>query len=270
VPSIRAVHKAVLATGPLHAHGATAERRADLAELLEARMGVHVDVVTFADYATLEARLNDGALDLAWLPPALAVRAADAGHATMLAETVRAPGAYFYGTLYVLAASPWNRAEELRGTRVGWVDRDSCSGYLFPRQALVLRGLDPATLFASETFCGSHARVARALVTHEIDVGATFLNMDMTRSDSGAVSAGWYDATEIAMRPLMTTDPIPSDVLCAGPSLDAAMRARALDAIIGLADEPRGQTVLREFFSAHRFEPADERRYSPVRAALRT
>lgn len=233
-------------------------------------MGVHVDVVTFADYATLQARLNDGAIDLAWLPPALAVRAVDAGRATMLAETVRAPGAFFYGTLYVLASSAWHRAEDLRGTRVGWVDRDSCSGYLFPRQALVLRGLDPGSFFASETFCGSHALVARALVTREIDVGATFLNMDVARSDSGSVSAGWYDATEVAMRPLMTTGPIPSDVLCVGHSLDAAMRSRALEALVALPDEPRGQAVLREFFTAQRFEPADERRYTSVRAALRT
>ena len=264
------MHKAVFATGPLRTRGATAERRADLAELLEARMGVHVDVVSFADYGTLESRLNAGALDLAWLPPALAVRAADAKVATMLAEVVRAPGAYFYGTLYVLASSPWHRVEDLRGLRVGWVDRDSSSGYLFPRQSLVLRGLDPTALFGSETFCGSHAQVARAVVAREVDVGATFLNMDVTRGDSGAISAGWYDTSDEPMRPLLTTDPIPSDVLCVGPSVDAALQARALEAFVGLADEPRGRAVLRELFSAERFEPADERRYASVRAALRS
>jgi phosphonate transport system substrate-binding protein len=242
-------------------HGRRAPRRprhwsSALAELLEARIGVPIDVVSFADYASLEERLHGGAIDLAWLPPALAVRAVDAKVATMLAELVRAPGAFFYGTLYVLAASRWHRADELRGARVGWVDRDSCSGYLFPRQALVLRGLDLGRLFATERFCGSHVEVARAILSGEIDVGATFLNMDIT--------------TDEPMRPLLTTDPIPSDVLCVGSAVSDEVRLRALDALIGLADDARGKAVLKELFSAERFEPADERRYASVRAAMRT
>ena len=265
-----AVHRAVLATGPLRVRGATAERRADLAALLEARIGVPIDVVSFADYASLEERLHAGAIELAWLPPALAVRAVDAKVATMLADLVRAPGAFFYGTLYVLASSRWHRADELRGARVGWVDRDSCSGYLFPRQALVLRGLDLGRLFATETFCGSHAQVARAVLSGDIDVGATFLNMDVTRPETGASSAGWHDTTDEPMRPLLTTDPIPSDVLCVGRAVSDEMRTRALDAFIGLAADPRGKAVLTELFSAERFEPADERRYAAVRAAMRT
>jgi phosphonate transport system substrate-binding protein len=235
-------------------------------------MGVPVEVVSYADYAALEAKLKDGAVDLAWLPPALAVRAADAKMVTLLAEVVRAPGAFFYGTLYVRASSPWHRVDDLRGACVGWVDRDSCSGYLFPRQALVLRGLDVGRLFAAEKFCGSHAEVARCLLAGEIDVGATFLNMDVSRADgdAGVLSAGWYDTTDEPMRPLMTTDPIPSDVLCTGRSVDDAMRRRVLEALVGLANDPRGKAALRELFAAERFEPADERRYASVRAAMRT
>ncbi len=259
----------MFATGPLRGHRAVGERCAELGRLLGAQLGLDVRVEPCADYPSLEARVRAGTAQLAWMPPALAVRALDEGLAVLLAEVVRGTGPHFFGTLFVRADSPWKRVEDLRGTRVAWVGPDSCSGYLFPRQALVLRGLDPGRFFGSEIFCGSHAEVVRRVAAGEVDVGATFFNMDLTRSDSGAMSAGWYDASDVAMRPLMTTDPIPSDVLCAARDLDPALRTRALAALLGVAADPRGQAALRLLFGAERLAPAVEAPYAAVRAAMR-
>ncbi len=261
--------KLVLATGPLRVRGAIEERRVELESLLGAQIGREVAVAPCADYAALEACVRDGSAALAWLPPALAVRAVDAGDATLLVELVRGPGAHFFGALFVRSEASFMRVEDLRGARVAWVGPDSCSGYLFPRQALVLRGLDPSGFFAHEAFCGSHAEVVRRVASGGADVGATFFNMDRARNDSGAISAGWYDASDTPMRPVMTTDPIPSDVICASSRLDPALRTRALAALLALVADPRGKAALEAIFAAERFAPAREAPYASVRAAMR-
>ncbi len=259
----------ILATGPLRVRGAIEEHRAEVGRQLGAQLGCAVAVVPCTDYAGLEARVREGAAALAWLPPALAVRAVDAGHATLLAELVRGRGAHFFGALFVKSEASFMRVEDLRGARVAWVGPDSCSGYLFPRQGLVLRGLDPSAFFAHEAFCGSHAEVVRRVASGGADVGATFFNMDRARDDSGAISAGWYDASDTPMRPVMTTDPIPSDVICASSRLDPALRAGALAALLELAADPRGRAALEAIFAAERFAPAREAPYAAVRAAMR-
>lgn len=259
----------VLATGPLRVRGAVEERRVDLGRRLGALLGRDVAIEPCVDYAALEARIRDGSAALAWVPPALAVRALDGGHAELLAEVVRGPSAHFFGTLFVQAESRIQRVEELRGARVAWVGPDSCSGYLFPRQALVLRGLDPGRFFGEEAFCGSHAEVVRRVASGAVDVGATFFNMDRGRSDSGAISAGWYDASDIPMRPVMTTDPIPSDAICASSGLDPELRVRALAALLGVTADPAGRAALEVIFAAERFAPAREAPYAAVRAAMR-
>jgi phosphonate transport system substrate-binding protein len=267
----RRVEALNLTTGPLVARTASAERRADLARLLCERLGRAVDVRACASHAEAEAGLGPGGdVAAAWLPPVLTVRTCDAGRGRLLVGAVRAPGAFFHGTLFVRADAAYERVEDLRGSRVAWVDRESCSGYLFPRMALVLRGLDPDGLFASQRELGSHRAVARAVAEGEADVGATFLNMDASREDSGAISAGWYEATETPMRPLLTTDPIPSDAFVARADLPAEVGDALRAALTSLHEDPVGARALRELFSVRRFEPVDPRAYAPVRAALRT
>jgi phosphonate transport system substrate-binding protein len=253
------------------ARSASAERFEEFVGLLEMALGREVQVRISSSHAQAAAGLApDGDVDAAWLPPVLTVRACDAGHARVLVGAIRAPGAYFHGTLFVRADTPYERVEDLRGSRVAWVSRDSCSGYLFPRMALVLRGLDPESLFSAQVELGSHRAVARAVAAGEADVGATFLNIDASREDSGAISAGWYEVTETPMRPLLTTDPIPSDAVVVRADLPPEQAASLGAALTTLHERPAGARALRELFSVRRLEPVEARAYAPVRAALRT
>ena len=71
----------------------------------------------------------------------------------------------------VLKSGAWSTNEW-----VGWVDPDSCGGYLFPRAALAERGFDPKKHFKEEKLLGSHGAVVRAVESGDIDCGATYLN----------------------------------------------------------------------------------------------
>lgn len=263
-----AIDRIVFATGPLRGRDGDRARRPDeLGALLSARVGVPVETRQLERYRDLLAHLGDD-VHLAWMAPALAVRAVARSGATMLASAMRDPGAHYHGTIFVRESSPWVRPDELRGTRIGWVDPDSCSGYLFPRMSLVLRGLAPDQLFKEQSTLGSHAAVARAVAERVVDAGATFMNVDAMRHDSGAVVTGWHDVTDEPMRPLLTTEPIPADAIVAGANVDEEMRGRIQAALVSLHDDRRGLAVVRHLFHAVRLEPANDRRYAVVRSAL--
>jgi phosphonate transport system substrate-binding protein len=258
----------VFATGPVRI-GADGDRlREGLGDALGRELGAAVRVVASRSYADLFERLARGEVHLAWMSPALALRAADRLRAEPLVRSVRAPGAQFFGVLFARGDSKLRRLEDVRGTRVVWVDRDSCSGYLFPRLALRAAGLGLDGLFAAERLVGSHEAAARAVVSGEADVGATYYNVVVDEWDESQVAAGWSDITMDPMRVLLRTEAIPADLVLASGAVDAALRARAREVLSGLHLHPRAAPFVQGIFGADRFEPADLADYDVVRRAM--
>src|SRR5204863_7068312 len=87
------------------------------------------------DYATLAARVRDGSIDIAWLPPIVLLRVGQA--ATPIVSLVRSErsgsGGGFETALVVRADSTIHTVEGLRGMRAAWVDEWSAAGYVIPR-----------------------------------------------------------------------------------------------------------------------------------------
>jgi phosphate/phosphite/phosphonate ABC transporter binding protein len=157
----------------------------------------------------LEA-LDVGDVDIAWLPPILAAQAAYDGRAVPIAIPVRG-GVSFYSTaLFAPEASPLRSAEDLRGARAAWVDRQSASGYLLIRAELRAAGVDLDRAFAENRFMGSHEAVVRAVIDGAADVGATFVYLDAKRG--APKRAGWGRAK---VRVIAHAGPIPADVVAA-------------------------------------------------------
>jgi phosphonate transport system substrate-binding protein len=165
---------------------------------------------------------------------------------------VRASEKTYRAVLFVRADSPRRVPADLAGARAAWVDPDSCSGYLFPRIALSEdHGLDPATLFSEEKMLGSHAAVIAAVTKRQADCGATF-------------ASGVPDD----MRWIVTSAPIPSDAVCASPSMDRARRDALGSALADLHRSADGAITLRDLFDVARLEPALPRHYDLVRRAM--
>ncbi len=257
--------------GPVGGGDGALLRRA--ADVLTRVAATGIDLVVASTYAELLASLGRDELQIAWLPPILCVRAIDAG-ATLLLGAVRGEGKLYHGALFVLPGSRARTAHDLRGTRVAWVDPDSCGGYLFPRLALTETGLDPTTLFAREVVLGSHGAVVEAVARGEVDCGATYLELhDGQTANAGWTRPGGADAAggaggPDAMRTVLVSPPIPTDALCASASLGRAARDRLSDALGALHRDRDGAEVVRALFQVSRFEPALPRHYDLVRRAL--
>jgi phosphonate transport system substrate-binding protein len=192
-------------------------RLAALAEALSQACETPTVPADFDDYPSLTEAMYAGKVDVAWLPPLVAMRAAGGGRALPIALPVRRGISSFHSALYSLAGSSILRPPDLSGARVAWVDRQSASGYLVVRAALRAQGVDLAHAFREEKFLGSHDAVAQAVSTGEVDVGATYLHHDAR--GSGVWRAGW-GALEVNV--VARVGPIPNDVIAAGVHVDVA------------------------------------------------
>jgi phosphonate transport system substrate-binding protein len=258
------MERLVFGTGPI----ARAESRLTTArtfqELLGAQIGAEVVVIVASSYTELSGLVTRGEADVAWLPPAVYVRASEVADVRLLLGSARTGGQQFSGVLFVKSDAPWSDPRDLGGTRVAWVDHDSCAGYLFPRLALADCGLDPDELFASQFILGSHHAVARAVEVGKADVGATFV-----QGVNVASQAGWsLEVDPNDMRAILYSAPIPADVICASGTLDPSLRDRVVDALAHMHETPGGTEALQGLFDVDRFVPAREEDYEMVRRAM--
>ena len=170
-----------------------------------------VEAYGIAHYRELLDAMHDGTLDMAWLPPIIALRATARGRTLPIAIPVRGGTSAFSSALFARPDSPLAEPADLVGARAAWVDRHSAAGYLVIRATLRAQGFDLARAFSSETFLGSHEAVAEAVLGGAADVGATFVHFDSARGNA-LIRAGWGAATP---RILAYGGPIPSDVIAA-------------------------------------------------------
>lgn len=181
-------------------------------------LGAEVSPYGIAHYRELLEAMHEGRLDLAWLPPIVALRAASRGRTLPIAIPIRGGVASFASALFAAPGSALRGPADLVGARAAWVDPQSAAGFLVIRATLRAQGYDLARAFAEQSFLGSHEAVVEAVLSGQADVGATFVHLDAAR-DNAVLRAGWGDA---APQVLAYGGPIPADVVAAGIHVPAS------------------------------------------------
>jgi phosphonate transport system substrate-binding protein len=189
--------------------------------------GLGVAALPASDYPALLEAMHTGAVDIAWLPPVVALRAASTGRAIPIALPVRRGVSSFYAALFARAGSRFVRPTDLRGVRAAWVSTQSASGYLVIRAALRAQGVSFDEAFSQERFFATHPGVVRAVLDGVADVGATFLHHDA--AGSGTWRAGWAGAD---VQVVARVGPIPADVIAAGVHVPVARIRQVQKALI--------------------------------------
>jgi ABC-type phosphate/phosphonate transport system substrate-binding protein len=184
------------------------ERIDAIAKWMSARIGVPIERRDAASYETLAADVREGRTDLAWLPPIVYLRLGSL--VTPLGSMVRRGAVAYEAALIVPSSSKIRTIDALRGVRAGWVDRWSAAGFVLPRVKLALSGIDPRTLFRTETFHGSHRSLVKALMQGACDVAGTHAQADR---DGRITSGAWSQVPGADVRVLATFGSIPPDVI---------------------------------------------------------
>ena len=217
-------------------------------EALSQSTGLGITPYAAPRYDRLLRRLHLGEVELAWLPPVVALSALR-DEALPVALPVRGETPWFWTALFTGPDSEIRTLADLRRARAVWVAGDSASGYLVIRAALRAEGFDPDRGFESERFTESHEDVVRAVLADPRAVGATYMHLD---ADGELLRAGWGGAR---VRELKRAGPIPGDVLAAAKNLPPHSRTAIARALETPDDELLD--AMSTLFSAKRFVPAE-------------
>ena len=128
---------------------------------------------------------------------------------------------------------------------------------------LIQKGLvknrDPKTFFREVMFAGSHDASMRALLNGHVD---SIVSFDMAREQYLKDPAQRESITFVA-----ETQPIPEAGIAAREKLDAATFAKVREALLKIGG-PQHAALLKRLYDIDGFEPAEDREYDSVRAAI--
>ena len=226
-------------------------------------VGVPIRVTVASDYAAVVEALRNRTADLAFVHPAGYVLANREAKAMIVAKDQWHGNTSYTSRIYVRKESGLKTLEELRGKTIAFVDPSSTSGYVYPMVMLIEKGLvqnkDPKTFFKEFVFSGSHDAGLQALLHGHVDAFASF---DQAREQYLKDPAEREKLIYIA-----ESAPIPEGGICARDGLDPALVAKVRAALLSM-NGPTYAPVLKALYDIDGFEPAEDREYQPVRAAM--
>lgn len=205
---------------------------------LEARLQRAVSFVQRGNYREIVDLVRTGKLDFAWVCGYPYVRHRD--ELKLVAVPLWRGGPWYHSYLIVPADDTRSKdLADLRGKVFAYSDPDSNSGYLYPRYLLATRGEDPGNFFGRTFFTWAHHKVVEA-------VGVAL-------AAGGAVD-GYVWETLAELRPELTkatriierSPPLGYPPFVARADIAPAELERFRTVLIGMADDPMGEALLRQ------------------------
>lgn len=225
--------------------------------------GASIRVTVASDYAAVPEALRNRTADLAFVHPGGYVLASREAKARIVARNLWHGKSTFTSRIYVRRDGGIKTLEQLRGKTMAFVDPTSTSGYIYPMVLLIQRGLvkdrDPKTFFREVMFAGAHDAAMRALLNGHVDAIASF---DMAREQYLSDPAEREKIIFVA-----ETTPIPEAGIAARDGLSPETFARVRAALVQMRG-PAYASLLKRMYDIDGFEPAEDRDYDPVRAAV--
>ncbi len=154
------------------------DRVAPFVAYLSKELGTKVTLRVANDYAAVIEGQRSGNIHIGYHGPASFARARLTGvKADAILIDVNNDGSKGYNSVfYVLAKSPYQKIEDLKGKNLGLVDPNSGSGYNMPLYALDKLGITASSYFSKMQTTGSHENAIIALTQGTVDVAANWWN----------------------------------------------------------------------------------------------
>jgi phosphate/phosphite/phosphonate ABC transporter binding protein len=128
---------------------------------------------------------------------------------------------------------------DLPGKSFAYVDEKSASGYLYARDMMKQNHMNPDTTFEKVVFLGNHNNVVNAVLSGEVDAGATYDEVyDQARADGL-----FTDQISIIAR----TEEIPKDALAARKDFPQELADKLSTAFVEFNDYSGIDTTVQGF-----------------------
>ncbi|MCS6883204.1 MAG: phosphate/phosphite/phosphonate ABC transporter substrate-binding protein [Oscillochloridaceae bacterium] len=245
--------------------------------LLEARLGIPVEIQTGASYSAVIEAMRAGRVDAMEIGPFAYVLAVQEAGAEALAVAVYpqneanpvydpAAPSFYYSVYVTRKGSGINRLEDLRGASFAFVDPASTSGHLAPRAGLIKAGINPDTDMRT-VFAGSHPTAVLSVWNGRTQAAATFeANLYRLQREGQVEFCGFPDQLSSVVRTakeiravfescpegrlaiLGFTDPIPNAPFAVNSRLPASFKAAMTSLLLEVKEHPDLVAGLRYWY----------------------
>jgi phosphonate transport system substrate-binding protein len=171
-------HKVIkIGSVTVETQAATVTRFKPLADHMERKFGVKVEVFTASDYAGIVQALSAGHIHLGRMGGAAYAAGfidSKGGIEPLVMNVEPNGGKGYHSVLIVRADSPYKTLDDLKGKTLAWADPNSTSGYLVPNAALRESGVDPQRHFGRTLFSGGHEQSVLGVLKGTLDSAFTW------------------------------------------------------------------------------------------------
>lgn len=208
----------------------------------------------------LASALHSGRVHVAWTGALSMLLSEQMKDMVPLLSAVRGGVALYHAVLFTPLGSSIVDLAGAKGKRIAWVARTSAAGYVVPRLSLARAGIRVQEYFAKEIFAGSHAEAARAAVSGEVELAATYAIFDKGDPAKKMLKSGFrtFDP-HLDVRVLDVSGPIPSDLVVAAPRVASDVRRSISGALLRIATDPGSREIMTELIGTDGF-----RRFTPA------
>ncbi|MCU0697950.1 MAG: phosphate/phosphite/phosphonate ABC transporter substrate-binding protein [Myxococcaceae bacterium] len=229
-----------------------------LVEYLSRQLGVPVELVIAESYQDVVDRSTSGDVEAVMLSPYTYALAMEKKRLPCLVQMIGDGSATAAGYIVVREESAIRSVNDLPGTRFGFVDRASTSGYVYAVKTMLDQGVDPHKHLGSVEFLGNHEAVLLAVYEGRVDAGATY---------QGALSSlkRSRDIDPLSFRIIGKTERTPRDILCVKPELPVPVREELQRLLLLLTVRDRVGRDLLTPMAVNGFQPPDDAAYDGVR-----
>jgi phosphate/phosphite/phosphonate ABC transporter binding protein len=237
------------------------ENYTPILEGIAKKLGLQPRVIIVSDYDSLGRSLLNGTIDIGWFSPFAYVSAKSKGEISPLVTTVVNQNASYHGYIIARKDKAFQSIDDLQGKRFAFVDKQSASGYVYPKAMLLEQGKNPETFFAETVFLGSHNRVIDAVLDGTVDAGATY-------SEAMEAAKGYGLAVHNLVI-LKQTEDIPKDVIAGRPGMDQQLLANLKQVFIETTDRTSAHVTLMKKTGLNGFIEAQDQVYDVIRKAAK-
>ena len=239
----------------------TVESYAELAEYLGERLGRPAELVQRRTYAEVNALIDAGEVDLAFVCTSAYVRGQASGSMDLLVVPEIEGSLVYHSSIIVPASSPARSMEDLRGAVFAFTDPMSLTGRLYASSVVLGLGHTPEVFFSDIVYTYSHDDAISAVAAGVVDgagVDDLVLQHMIDRDPTLEGQIRVIDSSpDYGIPPVVVPVTAP-----------ASLREVFVDLLMGLESDPAGPRILSAL-GVDRFVMSSDDAYSEVRELIR-
>ena len=229
-----------------------------LQKYIEKKLGIPVQLVDRENYDEMNALLENGGVDVAFVCAGPYVEGKTKFGMELLAMPLVKGKPIYYSYIIVPQDSPAKSLRELRGKVFAFTDPKSNSGKLVPTYMLARMKQTPESFFSRVEFTFGHDKSIRAVAQQLVDGAAVdSLIWEYTARNNPELTA--------RTRIIEKSEPYGIPPVVVRPGMNSDLKKRLKQVLLSVAQDPEGKEILTGMM-IDSFVAGDDRNYDTIRS----